>query len=118
MGAFPPGGDETYRGHTQNICNAPVANQASWEEYSPRLVERALPFLREFSPELVIVCAGYDALATDELATVNLVPRDYFRIAELIKSQFGAVALGLEGGYNVDDLPLAFEQTMSAFTSK
>ena len=79
------------------------------------LQERAVPFLKEFNPDLVIVSAGYDALASDELANVQLVPDDYRLIAEILRENFGATVFGLEGGYNLRDLPLAVEQTLSPY---
>ena len=74
-----------------------------------------MPFLKEFDPDLVIVSAGYDALASDELANVQLVPDDYRWISEILIKNFGATVFGLEGGYNLRDLPLAVEQTLAPY---
>lgn len=39
--------------------------------YEPIFKSQALPFLRDFNPDLVIVSAGYDTLAEDTLAEVS-----------------------------------------------
>lgn len=112
LGVFPPGGEEVYSGPLNNIRNVGVPEGSGWESYRPLLVDRVLPFLADFEPQLVIVSAGYDALESDELASVSLLPVDYHRMASHIKTAFGPVMMGLEGGYNLNDLPLAVEQTL------
>ena len=78
------------------------------------LESQALPFLKEFHPELVIVCAGFDALMDDPLADINLVPLDYRMISEKISAEFGPVVFGMEGGYDLATLPLALKATIMA----
>jgi len=61
-----------------------------------------------WDPDLVIVCAGYDALDSDELASVNLNAKDYGtmtqalleRVKQSSKANIGLL-LGLEGGYQL-----------------
>ena len=115
LGVFPLGGEESFSGPLGNICNSGIPYGATLKSYLPLLTQRALPFLEEFTPELLIVSAGYDALASDELASVNLLPKDYFEIAKSIKESFGAVAMGLEGGYSIEDLPHAIEATLRPY---
>jgi acetoin utilization deacetylase AcuC-like enzyme len=35
-------------------------------------VNESIQFLKEFNPDIVIVCAGYDALGSDEMAGVSI----------------------------------------------
>lgn len=115
LGVFPLGGEDDYVGPTGNLKCVSVPYGANWGVYAPLLKEKAVPFLKEFEPDLVIVSAGYDALASDELANVQLAPEDYRTIAEILNQNFGSLVFGLEGGYNLRDLPLAVEQTLHPY---
>ena len=67
----------------------------------------------EWVPDLIIVCAGYDGLASDELASVNLEPKDYASMIRSLQQRIQAhhkkdgtkigLMLGLEGGYQLQD---------------
>lgn len=116
---FPNSGHADVRGMHQNILNYPLPAQTTFDTYGPLFTNKVLPFLAEWKPELVIVCAGYDALASDDMASFQLQVADYRTMAEAIKSTFGsAVLFGLEGGYNLHDLPLAMRETILPFVSK
>ena len=53
------------------------------------------------------------------MANMNLEVKDYRDMALAIKETFGsAILFGLEGGYNLRDLPLAVKETILPFTSK
>ena len=60
----------------------------------------------EAPPGLLLVCAGYDALESDPLATMSLRPEDFAAAVRMIVDEWGypaeRVALGLEGGYDLD----------------
>ena len=112
IGIFPNEGDPGLQGEIKNVFNVGVPYGCKGDEYLKLFEENALPFIKQFEPELVIVAAGYDALGGDPLANVNLKPVDYGRITRLIKDNFGAVVFGLEGGYGLDKLPLALKSTI------
>ena len=78
LGVFPYGGEETITGSLNNICNVGVPYGCKWNAYEPLLEGRAIPFLREFEPDLLIVSAGYDALASDTLADVLIYLPIYY----------------------------------------
>lgn len=60
-----------------------------------------LPIAREFSPQLVIVSAGFDSAAGDEEG-FQVTPRGYAHlIDELQQLAGGRVVVVLEGGYNI-----------------
>jgi len=105
-------------GKTDNILNLSLQPGDSFKEYLPLLEKLALPFLADFKPDVLIVCAGYDALASDYLSQVNLQPKDYAEITKSIKTVFGSTPMlfGLEGGYNLEDLPLAVHASIEPFT--
>jgi acetoin utilization deacetylase AcuC-like enzyme len=62
----------TETGEHGNILNIPLEAGCSWVEYKKHLVEKALPFLVGFEADLLIVCAGFDAMHSDETAEVML----------------------------------------------
>jgi len=90
------------RGPLGNICNIPLPKGTTWETgYSQALLEEALPFLmKPVAPDILILAAGFDALAVDTSSKLALQPRDYRAIGEILQSSFGSnVIVGLEGGY-------------------
>jgi acetoin utilization deacetylase AcuC-like enzyme len=70
-GIFPHGqGGRNERGNHNNILNVPLPAGIEGKEYTSIFRKEAIPFIKEFQPELVIVSAGYDALQSDPLAQV------------------------------------------------
>ena len=120
--AFPYQGESLQvDGEYQNVYTVPIMPGMTWETgYKDTFVDMALPFIYtekanalstggEWVPDLVIVCAGYDALGVDELASVNLNPSDFGEMTRLIQQRIGGgekqvgLVLGLEGGYQLKD---------------
>jgi acetoin utilization deacetylase AcuC-like enzyme len=106
--AFPYQGDRRgVRGRHKNIMTVPIAPDSTWTcGYRELFTEKVLPFCAcpEWQPDLVIVCAGYDALASDELASCSLVAKDYGTMTRLLKEHSGSgakIIFGLEGGYQL-----------------
>ena len=114
--AFPYMGE--YRkvdGLFQNIMTLPIPPGTTWTSgYATVFQQHALPFLHSMSkedlwePDLVIVCSGYDALDSDELASVCLKATDYRRLTTMLLQHLSkdtnkrpGVMLGLEGGYQL-----------------
>ena len=68
-----------------------------------------LPQLEKFSPELLIISAGFDAHYRDPLASLNLRAEDYTwvtrKLMELAdKTAGGRIVSVLEGGYDLQGL--------------
>lgn len=60
-----------------------------------------MPIATEFDPDLVIVAAGFDAAAGDELGGCFVTPPCYGHMTHMLMSLAnGKVAVCLEGGYN------------------
>ncbi|KAJ1434435.1 histone deacetylase superfamily [Ochromonadaceae sp. CCMP2298] len=116
-GLFPRGrGKVEERGDHGNILNIPLEAGCAWEQYRKHLVEEAVPFLKDFGPDLLIVCAGFDAIHSDETAELGLKSQDYGEMAQILRDAFGpAILFGLEGGYSLEDLPTAVENTIAPF---
>jgi len=130
--AFPYEGERReISGTYSNILTIPIQPESTWTcGYKSLLETHAIPFLidEHWRPDCIIICAGYDALSEDELASVNLNPNDYNGMISLIKARMSAydietssIALGLEGGYQVKPfsnkgLKEAFLQTLIALS--
>ena len=99
--------------------NCPMPAGAGDEEYRRAFTERLLPAAGDFAPEFVIVSAGFDAHADDPLAQIRVSTECFGwmseRIVELADRHAGGRVLSiLEGGYNVDVLPLCVEAHLDA----
>jgi acetoin utilization deacetylase AcuC-like enzyme len=69
---FPYGrGKRDEQGDHHNIYNVPLPYGTTGNFYIQQLEQEVLPFLLKFQPDLLIACAGYDALSSDELAQVS-----------------------------------------------
>jgi len=109
--AFPYQGEmRAIRGCHKNIMTIPITADSTWTcGYRELFTEKVLPFCSnaDWRPDLVIVCAGYDALASDELASCNLVAKDYGSMTRLLNGHLDGnvtqIIFGLEGGYQLKD---------------
>ena len=96
---FPcyPGTGERNRG--DNCFNYPVAPGAPREIHRATLA-RALAELKNFSPELIAVSAGFDAYARDPLADGTLLMEDFYWLGQELRSMKIPFFSLLEGGYS------------------
>ncbi|ORY06291.1 Arginase/deacetylase [Basidiobolus meristosporus CBS 931.73] len=62
-----------------------------------------MPIAREFAPEIVIVAAGFDAAAGDDIGECFVTPTAFAHMTSLMKSLSGGkIVLAMEGGYSLD----------------
>jgi len=92
-----------------NIVNVPLAANAGSAEFRQGMIERILPALSDFAPELLIISAGFDGHAEDPLAQLNFSDDDFTWVtAELMsiadETAGGRIVSALEGGYDLDAL--------------
>ncbi|XP_026739230.1 histone deacetylase 6 isoform X2 [Trichoplusia ni] len=73
-----------------------------------------LPMAFEFSPELVIVSAGFDSALGDEKGEMELTPACYAHLTSLLMSVSARVCVALEGGYCLQALADAAALTLRA----
>ena len=95
-----------------NILNLPLAPGSGSTEFRRIWSDHGLKALEVFSPDLVIISAGFDAHVADPLAQLELVDEDYGWITSEICSFAGAncgsrVVSVLEGGYDLNALSSA-----------
>lgn len=70
-------------------------------DYMYAFQQIVMPVANEFDPDLVVVSAGFDAAAGDELGGCNVTPPCYAHMTHMLMSLAGGkVAVCLEGGYN------------------
>ncbi|KAL0956532.1 hypothetical protein HGRIS_002673 [Hohenbuehelia grisea] len=64
-----------------------------------------MPIAMEFAPELVIISAGFDAAAGDELGECLVTPDGYAHMTYMLSGlASGKLVVALEGGYNLDSI--------------
>src|ERR1043165_7843911 len=118
MPLFPGTGASGERGEHDTIVNAPLAPNDGSARFRSPFENLILPQLTKFSPELVIISAGFDAHHRDPLASINLKGEDFGWVTKKLmdvadKSAAGRVVSVLEGGYALQGLkePVASHAT-------
>ena len=115
--AYPGTGDASQQGLHNNVLNLPISPGSDITVYQPLWERNILPFLNNFSPDLLIVSAGYDANANDPLASVNLQPEDFSLFTEYCLSITRKIMFGLEGGYDLPSLAKSVIATIQTCVS-
>jgi acetoin utilization deacetylase AcuC-like enzyme len=108
MPLYPGTGERSETG-VGNIVNAPLRAGDDGEVFRAAMDEVLLPALDAFSPDLVIVSAGFDAHVRDPLAEIRLVEQDFAwvtrRLLEIAARRCGGRVVSLlEGGYDLEGL--------------
>ena len=89
-----------------NIWNAPLRPGDGGEPFREAFESRILPALRNFSPDLILISAGFDAHEDDPLANLRLREEDFgwatMRLVDIAhKHCHGRLVSMLEGGYDL-----------------
>lgn len=92
-----------------NMVNVPVAAYSRGDVVRSLVLDKWLPRLDAFAPQLIVISAGFDAHREDDLAQLGLVEEDYAWITKQLmavadKHAQGRVLSMLEGGYNLSAL--------------
>ncbi|KAF1858211.1 hypothetical protein Lal_00010736 [Lupinus albus] len=77
MPLYPWSGDKNETGVKNNIVNAPLSPNTGSEYFREAFKSRVLPAIADFSPDLILISAGFDAHHRDPLAQINLVGEDF-----------------------------------------
>lgn len=106
---YPGTGHPEERGVTDNIINVPLAPGSRGPVFRAAWSNVIIPALEAFSPELLIVSAGFDAHKLDPLAQLRLETADFGWVTkELLRvarqHAGGRLVSLLEGGYDLDAL--------------
>ncbi|MDA5632117.1 MULTISPECIES: histone deacetylase family protein [Rhizobium/Agrobacterium group] len=109
MPLYPWSGDKNETGAKNNIVNAPLSPNTGSDHFREAFKSRVLPAIADFSPDLILISAGFDAHHRDPLAQINLVGEDFDwatgRLLEMAdKYTSNRVVSLLEGGYDLEGL--------------
>ena len=109
MPLYPGTGKENEIGIANNILNIPLPPNTMGKDFRYLYENKVFPALEKFSPDLLLVSAGFDAHASDPLANINLAEEDFAwvtgRLCDLAdKHCNGRLVSTLEGGYDLDAL--------------
>ncbi|MEN8233421.1 MAG: histone deacetylase [Actinomycetota bacterium] len=104
-------------GATVNVPLSAYSNGAVYRQVFERIVE---PVLDQFSPDWLLVSAGYDAHVDDPLGGMGLVPDDYAAMAAtLARTMKGRnTVFFLEGGYNLAAITASVSATLNGFADR
>ncbi len=97
--AYPGSGTKSF-----DNCHNYIARPNLPREDYRKIAERAIADLKVYSPELIIVSAGFDAYAGDPLCNQKLSEEDFRWFGKTLAGLGVPVASAMEGGYS-DDLP-------------
>lgn len=113
-------GEGPGRGFTVNL---PMTGGKTDDSYFLAFDTLVLPILREFSPDTIIVSAGFDAHAADPLAGMALSSEAYLGLTRRLRDVAERVCQGrllhvLEGGYNLDALAESSRLVLTALAGR
>ena len=99
---------------TDKMVNVPVPAYSKGDAIRQVVTDYWLPALNEHKPEMIFVCAGFDAHREDDRGQLGLLEADYAWITRQIKAVATAYCKGrivsvLEGGYNPQALAKSVE---------
>ncbi len=109
MPLFPGTGHLAEQGVAGNIINAPLRSGDDSYHFREAFNSRIIPGLHDFSPDLVIVSAGFDAHRNDPLGGLGLTDADFIwatqKLLEIAQGHAGGRLVSLlEGGYDLQAL--------------
>jgi acetoin utilization deacetylase AcuC-like enzyme len=115
--AYPGTGREFEAGKGEghgSTLNSPVLPGRGDDEYKKMIMRDLVPAFDAFKPEVILLSAGFDAHESDLMSGINLSTDGYDFITEEIlnlvdRHADGRVISILEGGYNLDTLPILVE---------
>lgn len=99
------------------IVNVPLAAGSGDGEYLEAFDRLVEPAVRAHEPELVIVAAGFDAHRDDPLADMAVTADGFREMARRCASLAPRTAAVLEGGYDLETLPVLVAAALEGFAS-
>ena len=89
--------------------NAPVPPGSDIGTYVETFKEALTPALLDFSPDFILISAGFDAHRLDPLATINLTGEGFATLTSIVvdlaaETAEGRIVSTLEGGYSLKGL--------------
>jgi acetoin utilization deacetylase AcuC-like enzyme len=92
-----------------NMVNVPLRAGAGSKQFRAAVSEAWLPALEGFRPQLLVISAGFDAHAEDDMAMLSFTDQDYAWVTQQVKAVAdrhagGRIVSMLEGGYALSAL--------------
>ena len=120
---YPGTGAEDDRGPKKSVWNVPMAAGLPPEQYCAALLRAVDDATRDFTPDLVLISAGFDSLAGDPLGGFTLEMDDVDRLTREMVSRAeqwcgGRLVSALEGGYDPERLGEAAVRHMRAMAQQ
>ncbi|MCP3927960.1 MAG: histone deacetylase family protein [Bacteroidetes bacterium] len=81
-------------------------------------VRTFMPVAEQFQPDAVAISAGFDAHQYDLLLSLRVTANSYYKIGKLLSEKFDNLFATLEGGYNVEELPLCIDNFVAGINGK
>jgi len=106
---YPGTGALSERGERDTIVNAPLASGDGSDAFRDAMETVILPRVEKFSPDLVVISAGFDAHWRDPLAGLKLTEADFAWATHRLMAMAerycnGRIVSVLEGGYDLEGL--------------
>ncbi len=101
-----------------STVNFPFPPGTGGDVYRPAVAGVAVPVIRQFEPDWLLVSAGYDAHAKDPLAGIRLLESDYAFMAAALADvvPLNRTIYFLEGGYDLDAIEGSVAATLVGAT--
>ena len=111
--SYPGTGREFEKGSgpgTGTTLNSTILPGQGDDEYRRKVMRDLVPAFDEFRPEVILVSAGFDAHAADDMSSVDLSTEGFSWMMEVIlrladRHAGGRLISVLEGGYSIELLP-------------
>ncbi|MEJ2705472.1 MAG: SUMF1/EgtB/PvdO family nonheme iron enzyme [Sedimentisphaerales bacterium] len=114
---YPGSGNQTEKGEGEgsgSTINVPLRAGSGDEQYVSAFEETLAPAAFDFSPDFVLISAGFDAHKDDLLGAMRVTQQGFARLTEIVKGIAETCCAGrlvstLEGGYGLEGLAASVE---------
>jgi acetoin utilization deacetylase AcuC-like enzyme/formylglycine-generating enzyme required for sulfatase activity len=121
---YPGTGDEARKGRERSLnynINVPLPAGSDDEDYIKAFEEKLEPRALAFSPNFVLISAGFDAHKDDVLGGMSLTPQGFAKLTQITKEIAqkcceGRLVSVLEGGYHLEGLAASVEAHIRVLT--
>jgi len=122
---YPGSGSEEEKGAGTGAgltVNIPVSGYTSSREYLDKFSRLMTDKVSPFKPDLIFISAGFDSYKNDPLGGLGMEIADYAEMTKMVRAVAdqtcqGRIVSTLEGGYDLQGLPLCIESHLAALAS-
>lgn len=119
---YPETGNMTYLQHPNNknidVVNVPLRRGSTNTEYIIAFYQHVLTRIIEYSPDIILVSAGFDGHKNDPMKLMKLDERVYYEMSQQLKLRNCPVMFILEGGYCPKTLGKCVNETLRIWTEE